>query len=109
MAPPITPKPRKTAGGVAQDHRRQRQNNDEEIRGGTTDGCQRPSHTPGTRPQPPTTASYLKGRPQHNQLLKGENMTTIRNIVEEMRQGTAYCEYWQRDWSWLGFPHFQAA
>lgn len=27
-------------------------------------------------------------------------MTTIRNIVEEMRQGTAYCEYWQRDWSW---------
>ena len=27
-------------------------------------------------------------------------MTTIRNIVDEMRQGTAYCEYWQRDWSW---------
>ena len=27
-------------------------------------------------------------------------MTTIRNIVEEMHQGTAYCEYWQRDWSW---------
>ena len=27
-------------------------------------------------------------------------MTTIRNIVEEMSQGTAYCEYWQRDWSW---------
>jgi len=27
-------------------------------------------------------------------------MTTIRNIVEEMRQGTAYCEYGQRDWSW---------
>ena len=27
-------------------------------------------------------------------------MTTIRNIVEEMRQGAAYCEYWQRDWSW---------
>ena len=27
-------------------------------------------------------------------------MTTVRNIVEEMRQGTAYCEYWQRDWSW---------
>lgn len=27
-------------------------------------------------------------------------MTTIRNIVEEMRQGTAYCDYWQRDWSW---------
>ena len=27
-------------------------------------------------------------------------MTTIRNIVEEMRQDTAYCEYWQRAWSW---------
>ena len=27
-------------------------------------------------------------------------MTNIRNIVEEMSQGTAYCEYWQRDWSW---------
>ena len=27
-------------------------------------------------------------------------MATIRNIVEEMRQGTDYCEYWQRDWSW---------
>ncbi len=27
-------------------------------------------------------------------------MTTIRNIIDEMRQGTAYCEYWQRDWSW---------
>ena len=27
-------------------------------------------------------------------------MTTIRHIVEEMGQGTAYCEYWQRDWSW---------
>ena len=27
-------------------------------------------------------------------------MTTVRNIVEEMRQGTAYCDYWQRDWSW---------
>lgn len=26
-------------------------------------------------------------------------MTTIRNIVDEMRQGTAYCEYWQHDWS----------
>ena len=22
-------------------------------------------------------------------------MTTIRNIVDEMRQGTAYCEYWR--------------
>lgn len=27
-------------------------------------------------------------------------MTTIRNIVEEMRKGTAYCDYWQRDWPW---------
>ena len=32
-------------------------------------------------------------------------MTTIRNIVEEMRQGTAYCEYWQRDWSLVQIPH----
>ena len=47
---------------------RRRQHNDEEIRNGTTDGCQHPSHTPDTRPQPQAMAGCLKTRPQHDQL-----------------------------------------